>query len=97
MEVLLEPCDGRIKATSGGPLDLTADGETEEEALANLRAAALQRVKNGARLIEMPIADKFADPLLSLAGVFKDDPTFDEWQQAIQENRRRADAQEGPW
>ena len=33
----------------------------------------------------------FGDPWTDLFGVFKDDPYFDEWQQAIREYRERCD------
>ena len=32
------------------------------------------------------------NPWLAMAGIFRDDPTFDEWQEAIAENRRRDEA-----
>ena len=31
------------------------------------------------------------NPWIEFAGMFKDDPYFDEWQEAIAENRRKAD------
>ena len=98
MEVLLENWNGRVRATSGTPLPLQAEGANDEEALANLRKAVAQRLETGARLVEIAVpADKDFDPLLAIGGIFADDPLFDEWQAAIQENRRQADAREGAW
>ncbi len=40
--------------------------------------------------LDIPAAD---NPWLRVAGMFEDDPTFDEWQEAIAENRRKDDAE----
>jgi hypothetical protein len=87
--VLIEPVPGNgFRAKSGGPLALTAEGATRDEALNRLREQLL-RLPRGAemRAVEIPAAN----PWVEFAGMFKDDPYFDEWQAAIAENRRKAD------
>lgn len=41
--------------------------------------------------ISLPLQQPMENPCLDFAGMFKDDPYFDEWQQAIAENRRKID------
>ena len=90
--VLVEAVNGTgYRASSGQPLAVTAEGATADEALRKLRELLTARIAAGARLVQLdvPAAD---NPWLQMAGIFKDDPTFDEWQEAIAENRRKIDA-----
>jgi predicted RNase H-like HicB family nuclease len=90
--VLIERVEGNgFRARGGEPLGLTTDGATPEEALGKLQQLLKDRIAAGARIVplEVPGAD---NPWRTFAGMFKDDPLYDEWQQAIAENRRRADA-----
>jgi hypothetical protein len=87
--VLIEPVAGNgYRAKSGGPLALTAEGATRDEALERL-SELMRRLPPGAemRAVEIPTPN----PWIEFAGMFKDDPYFDEWQAAIAENRRKAD------
>ena len=91
--ILLEVVAGSgYRARSGPPLDVSAEGATPAEALQNLRQVIAGRLAGGAQLlsIEVPGAEH---PLARFAGMYKDDPLFDEWQQAIAEYRREADAE----
>lgn len=83
---------GRFQARSGEPVPLVADGQTREEALANLRGLLDNRLSHGTELVSMEIGKL---PCARFAGWLKDDPLFDEWQQAIAENRRQEDEAEG--
>jgi hypothetical protein len=91
--VLIEPIAGNgFRAKSGEPLALMADGPTREEALRSLRQLLHQRLQNGAELASVDLGvTKAENPWCEFAGMFKDDPYFDEWQEAIAENRRKAD------
>jgi predicted RNase H-like HicB family nuclease len=94
LPVLIEPIqDGGFRARSGEPLALTAEASTREEAIAKLRQQVQSRVASGQELISLPVETSPALP--AGAGVFKDDPLFDEWQAAIAEYRRQKDAEEG--
>ncbi|MBI1918297.1 MAG: hypothetical protein HYS12_26700 [Planctomycetes bacterium] len=87
--VLIEPVDNNgFRAKSGAPLGLTAERATPEEALRKLQELLAAWVAAGGRVvqIDLPEADH---PWLRGAGMFKDDPLFDEWQQAIAEYRKQ--------
>jgi len=89
--VLIEPVAGNgYRASSGPPLGLNAEGPTRDEALANLRRLLDQRLAGGAQVTVLSVPET-ANPWVEFAGMFKDDPYFDEWQQAIADNRRKAD------
>jgi hypothetical protein len=89
---LIEPIPtGGFRASCGGPFDLSVDGRSREEALELLRARVKARLASGAQVIDLDVADE-ANPWVRFAGIFRDDPLFDEWQEAIAENRRKIDA-----
>ena len=90
---VIEPVAGNgFRATSGSPLVLNAEGATRDEALANLRQLVRQRLDEGLEVATLEVADRVGgNPWVEFAGMFKDDPLFDDWQQAIAENRRRID------
>ena len=88
---LIEPLDGNgYRATTGQPLTLTAQGATREEALGHLRQAWQNRVSAGAEVALLDLSAA-AHPLAPYAGMFKDNPLFDAWQQAIADYRCQAE------
>jgi predicted RNase H-like HicB family nuclease len=91
--ILIEPvADNGFRAKTGAPFELSADGATRDEAIDGLRQLLQNRLNDGAQLdaIDVPSASQ-PNAWTHFAGMFKDDPYFDEWQQAIAENRARAD------
>jgi hypothetical protein len=89
--VLIEPLAGkRYRARGAEPFALTAEGATREEALANLRHKLQARLKNGLAIVplELPTVEH---PLAEFAGMFKDDPYFEEVLQIMAANRRKMD------
>jgi len=87
--ILIEPIAGNgYRARGGEPLVLTAEGPTREAALANLKEQFKARLGNGAEIVPLEVASE-PHPLAEFAGMFKDEPHFDERQQAIAENRRQ--------
>ena len=97
MEVLLEPIAGGFRASTGKPLDITVEGNTAGEVLDSLRFLVARRLQGGGKIVEIDIPDTEThpeNPWLASAGVFKDDPLFDEWQANIAEYRRERDAEE---
>jgi predicted RNase H-like HicB family nuclease len=91
--VLIEPMAGnRFRAR--GPFAWTAEGATPEEALQNLRQVIEGQLNAGAQLVALEVPPP-ENPWLATAGMFAENPLFDEWQQAIAENRRQADADDG--
>jgi hypothetical protein len=95
--VLIEPMDNNgYRVTTGQPLALTAEGATREEALGQLRRALQGRLRAGAEIAPFELSATEA-ALAPYAGMFKDNPLFDAWQQAIEDYRRQADEEpEGP-
>jgi hypothetical protein len=89
--VLVEPVNGNgYRASTGAPLGLSAEAPTRDEALGKLRSLVEERLSSGVVVpfkVEMPIDHPWA----KFAGMFKDDPRFDEWQEAIAEYRRKVD------
>jgi hypothetical protein len=90
--ILIEPIanDG-FRATGGPPFDVTAQGTTPEEALARLREAIGHRMVEGSVLVPLESDVSEANPWTAVTGIFRDEPLFDEWQEAIAEYRRKVD------
>ena len=87
--------DHRFRATGGEPFAPAVEADTAEAALDMMRRGILERVAQGGRIaaIDLPAG---TSPWRQVFGIFDDDPLFDEWQQAIAENRRVvADSKEG--
>jgi hypothetical protein len=89
--ILIEPVAGNgFRSRGGEPFALSAEGATPAEVLAKLREQLEVRLREGAELLSLDVPERFArDPWVGCAGMFKDDPYFEEWQQAIAENRRK--------
>jgi hypothetical protein len=88
--VLIERIAGNgYRARGGEPLGLEAHGETREEALAKLRDQLQTRVHTG-DIATVELTQPH--PWMAFAGMFKDDPLFDDWQKAIADYRAEVDA-----
>src|SRR5436309_478721 len=92
--VLIEPVAGNgYRAKSGEPLPLSAEGATRDEALRKLRELLQQRLHGGAEVAAVEVPGPAApNPWVEFAGMFKDDPYFDEVVEIMAENRRKMDA-----
>jgi hypothetical protein len=89
--ILIEPVAGKgYRARGGEPLALTAEGATAEEALEKLRDLFDHRLAGGAQLVPLEVPDS-DNPWMKMAGIFKDDPLFDDWQQAIADYRQKVE------
>jgi hypothetical protein len=89
--VLVERVKGNgYRARGKDPFAVSAKGATREEALARLRAKIQTRLKNGTEIVGLEVGSP-PHPLAEFAGMFKDDPLFDDWQHAIAEYRRQVD------
>lgn len=92
--VLVERVAGNgFVAKMGEPFSITAIGADRTEALRNLQSVVLQRLQNGAT-IELLHVDGASEsnPWVQNAGIFKDNPMFDEVLAIMAENRRKDDA-----
>ena len=89
--VLVERVKGNgYRARGKDPFAVSARGATREEALAKLRAKIQTRLKNGTEIVGLEI-DQRPHPLAEFAGMFKDDPLFNDWQHAIAAYRSQVD------
>jgi len=89
--VLVERVKGNgYRARGKDPFAVSARGATRAEALAKLHAKIQTRLKNGTEIVGLEVGPQ-PHPLAEFAGMFKDDPLFDDWQTAIAEYRRQAD------
>ncbi len=71
---------------------MSAEGATRAEAIEKLELLLCDRLRNGLELVvaEVP-AQALASPWVKYAGMFKDDPMFDEVLEIMKENRRKED------
>jgi hypothetical protein len=89
--ILIEPMKGNgYRARGGEPLALTAEGATQEEALANLSEKLQARLCNGAVLVPFDLPAQ-PHPLAEFVGMFKDDPLIDEWKKSMKAYRKKRD------
>ena len=93
-DVLLENGGQRYQATVLGLPSCSTEGATREEALRRLRTLLRKRLSK-AEIVQLELEDPEPDPMLKFAGVFKDDPLFDEVEEEIRAYRREIDADEG--
>ena len=92
LPVLIEPVNNNAyRARTGEPLVLSADGATPDEAVRKLQELVGARLHAGARLVQIEVPAE--NPWLRGAGMFKDDPLFEQWQKDIAEYRRQVDAE----
>jgi len=91
--VLIEEKAGFYSATVWGLPDCKASGATREEALKNVRQLLMARLEK-AEIVSLEIElPKPEHPWMKFAGMFKDDPDFDEVLADIEAYRRERDAE----
>lgn len=89
--VLIEPIAGDgYRARGVEPFALTVEGATRDEVLRKLRESIQRRLVGGVELISLEVPTT-ENPWLRVEGIYKDDPLFEEWQQAIAEYRKQVD------
>jgi len=89
--VFVEPVAGNgFRARLGEPFGWTAEGSTPEEALARVEEQVKKSQAAGGRImsIQVPGAEH---PLAKFAGMFENDPHFDEVVKIMEERRRQDD------
>jgi predicted RNase H-like HicB family nuclease len=85
--------DGRFSALVLGLSECKSYGKTENEALENLQQLLQKRLQNS-RIVTLEIDSPQTDnPWLKVAGMYKDNPLFDEVLADIEAERRKIDAQ----
>ena len=87
--VLIETTpDHRYRAAGAEPFAGVVEADTPDAALAQMRRLIDDRVAGGALVAELELPEG-ANPWLDGAGMFRDDPLFDDWQAAIADRRRQ--------
>ena len=90
MYVLIEnKPEGKYTASLIGWPDVKAQGGTEDEALSHLRRSLSAHLTH-AKIVPLELTAE--QPWLQTAGMFKDDPFVDEFQEVIAAYRRERDA-----
>jgi hypothetical protein len=94
IQVLIEPvANNGFRAATGEPHCLAAEGSSQAEALRKLGELLDQRLQNSSQRPSPNAEARTNDnPWVKFAGMFRGDPHFDKWQQAIEEYRREVDA-----
>ncbi len=86
--------DGYVATVMGWP-SCIAKAPTREQALARLREDLSQRLAD-VEIVSLDVdTQQRMHPMLKFAGVFKNDPLFDEVAEEIEAYRREIDADEG--
>jgi predicted RNase H-like HicB family nuclease len=89
VSILLEHETYGFRASVLGLPDCQARGATREDALSNVQDELKARLKS-AEIVKISLDSPTRS---KLAGIFKDDPQWDEFQAAIAANRKIADAE----
>ncbi|NJM46864.1 MAG: hypothetical protein HC860_12500 [Alkalinema sp. RU_4_3] len=86
---LREMAPGEFLVTVFGMTDCRGMGETKEGAIAMLREHLPARFPG--EVVELEVIESIDPhhPALEVAGIFADDPTFDEFVEILAENRRQ--------
>lgn len=90
--VLLEPTPAGFRASTGAPLNLTAEAATADEATAELRRQFVVMQARGARVVPLTLPEP--DPLWELTARLAANPFLEEWDRAVKEARREREAAE---
>jgi len=85
--VLLEPTPTGFRASTGAPLNLTAEAATAE-----LRRQFVVAQAGGARVVPLSLPEP--DPLWELTARLAANPFLEEWDRAVKEARREREAAE---
>jgi predicted RNase H-like HicB family nuclease len=89
--ILIESVAGNGYLARGGePLALSAEGASQEEALANLKEKLKARLCEGAVIVPFELPSR-PHPLAEFAGMFKGDPLLKEWKKSMAAYRRKVD------
>ena len=90
--ILVEPGSTGFSATTGGPLDLSAEAPSAAEAIQALQEKIVRRLEGGAILIDHPIQlVRPPIPILPLS----ENPLLEAWLAAVETFRAQPENREG--
>jgi hypothetical protein len=85
ISMLIEPAETGFRATTGSPLNLSAEGKSAGQAVAVLRSMIQDKLSHGSILIEQSFTqNQLPIPITPLA----DNPLFNEWLEAVSSGNR---------
>ena len=91
ISILVEPSPVGFRATTGGPLDLSAEAAAAADALTALQTKIDSRFKHGAILVHHAVpAPQSPIPMVPLA----ENPLFDAWLEAVEKYREEKELQD---
>jgi hypothetical protein len=90
--VLLEPTATGFRASTGAPLNLTAEAPTEEQVLTMIRAQYAVKQLDGSRVVSLDLP--LPDPLVEAARRVADRPILDQVEAAMKEYRRQRELED---
>jgi predicted RNase H-like HicB family nuclease len=94
ISVLVEKvADNGYRARGAEPFGFTAEATTRDEAVAKVQELCQARLNGGAEIVTVVVSPS-PHPWAPFAGIFKDDPDFQEVVEIIAENRRKMDTDE---
>ncbi|HXD87980.1 MAG TPA: hypothetical protein VN641_15950 [Urbifossiella sp.] len=85
LPLLVEPIAGGYRASTGSPLNWTAEAATAEAAATTLRDRYSQLLATGARIVDVPLTD--SEPIDELAARLGQNPFMEDWAAAVSELR----------
>lgn len=86
LPVLVSPQPTGFRASTGGPLDLAADGPTPDAAVGALRDLVLARLRSG-QMRTLAVTD--AVGIIDAARRVGESPLFEDWAREVEEYRRQ--------
>lgn len=87
ISVFVEPTPKGFRATTGSPLELTAEAKTEDAAIAAVRAKFAARLQAGGKVHQLHITD--VDGILEAVERLRNNPMFEEVEESIRQYRRK--------
>ncbi|GDY08570.1 hypothetical protein LBMAG52_20560 [Planctomycetia bacterium] len=94
LAVFIEPQNGGFKASTSQPVTMETEGASREEALLRLQELARTRLAAG-EFVQVPLPnDDAGHPWMKFAGIWKEHPEFDQFQQNVLKYRQRLDGAE---
>lgn len=84
---------GRYKATVWGLADCQAIGDTREAALKSINEVLMARLENAEVVVQEIALPKSENPWVKFAGMYKDNPLFNEMISEMEAYRREVDAE----
>ena len=94
ISVFVEPSAKGFRASTGSPLDLSAEAKTADEAVATVRKQFAAWLQAGGKLVRLELTD--VDAILEAVERLRNNPMFEEVEEDIRRYRRIHNAKPFP-